>query len=312
VRELPARPAWESRVFLLRFGADLVPLGCFDAGRNKLGRGQACLDLIAPRPQVRVIQLEDGQQRERTVPVAAAPVHFIASDQTVDGYRLGLSCPPDADPKPPCAGPPSTAGFFALWPPAFGPLTIADRPDLWHKPPGGARPAPPLPAEIADDLTGRLRECGSGKAPPLTAHQRLQLDLDGDGAAEELLTVRAEPIEANSWDEAQALGRGDGGCLPADVDRPHSWFFLYVKRGPRFVRTPLGPLPREAVSPGGTEEDGHREPSIDGEVLAAFDLEGDGASELWLEQPYYEGNNWVVVHLRGGTFQVIDHFVDGT
>jgi hypothetical protein len=313
-RQAPAAAApRESRVFLLRFAADLVPFGCYDARENQLRPGESCRDLIDARPEVRVVQVEGGQPRERTLPVTATPVHFIASDQTVDGYRLNLPCPPNEDqPHPPCAGPKGTAGFFAAWPPGFAP-TLAPRPDskrLWA--PSAAGENGPLPREVVEELTPLLRDCKTGEVPPLAVHQRLRLDLDGDGVPEELLTVRAQAIEADSADDANLRLPGVGPCLPADVDRPSHWFFLYVKRGPRFVRVPLGPLPSDAPFAGGSGAPGVQSLSADGEVLGSFDLDGDGAQELWLEQPYYEGRNWVVVRLRGGIFEVLDHFVDGT
>jgi hypothetical protein len=296
----PAVRPRQSRVFLLRFGSDLVPLACFDARADELRRGEDCLELIAGRPEVRVVQQEGGSPRERTLRVTAAPVEFTASEQIMDGYRLDLTCPRDGRPKPPCVGPDTAAGSFAVWPPGFGGVSLAER----------GRPTEPLPVEVAGELTRQLRDCRSGEVPALAVHQRLRLDLDGDGVPEELLTVRATPIEAATWDDSMSQARGDAGCLPPDVDRPQSWFFTYVKRGPRFVRVPLDALPSGAPFAGGSGDTPGT--SVDAEVLASFDLDGDGAAELWMEQPYYEGMNWVVVHLRDGVFEVIDHFVDGT
>jgi hypothetical protein len=302
-------------VFLLRFGADLVPMGCFDAQRGQLLRGSDCLGLIAARPQVRVLQVEHDQQRERTSPVTAAPVNFIGSGQTVDGYRLDLPCPQSDEATSPCEGPGSAAGRFAVWPPAFGPVTLAARPEAAPEAAStaaGAGALQPLPREVIEDLGPRLRECRSGRLPTLTVHQRLRVDLDGDGTSEELITVRAEPIQADNWEDSLIRGPEAAGCLPSGVNRPGEWFFLYVRRGARFVRVPLGPLPADAPSAVGDTRPGFAAPSPDGEVLASFDLDGDGAFELWLQQPYYEGNNWAVVRSRGGVFEVIAHFAEGT
>jgi hypothetical protein len=236
------------------------------------------------------------------LPVGSVGVHFIASDQTVPGYRLKLSCADADPPAPPCLGPDNAAGAYAIWPPAAAPVTIVARPTT------PAVPAPPVPVEVARALGRELRDCHTGEVPTLEAHQRLKLDLDGDGAAEELLTVRVTPLQANDWEEAQA--RPDGAapdCLPSDVDRPRSWFFLYVKKGGGpFTRVPLG------AQPEGVPSALENKIQLGAEVLGYLDLDGDGAMELWLEQPWFEATSWMLVRLRDGAWQIIDQFVEGT
>ena len=272
-----------SRVFLLRFGGDLIPFGCYDGAARALRPGAECLELVGADPHLAVVQLEGNQQRLRTLRVKPAIHEFVLSGKQVTGFRLDLPCARGSDQPPysqPCAGAPDDAGAYGVWPASFGQVTLA-------RPSPTARPKGAVPAEIVAELDPILREIGFARRPAMTLHQTLSLDLDGDRRSETVLSVRVDTDHHEGDDEAKTS------------ELPRHLFFLYLRVGDRYRRMSL-------------PESTTIETRGDAEVIAYFDLDGDRAMELWLETPYYEGRDWLLARWRGGAWQVIDNFGDGT
>jgi hypothetical protein len=265
-----------SRVFFLRFDANLLPFGCYDARTRALRPGKGCLELVRGSPRVGVVQLERGRAQPRALAAKPARIKFILSEETFDGLRLDLPCAQDEHPHggprtPLCEGPEGAAGAYAIWPESFKGLTLAPRSAA-----SGATET--LPPEVVSHLGSYLRQNGVTSVLPLALHQRLTLDLDGDAERETLLTVRVSVP----------------GELHQEEELPSEWFFVYVSARGRFEHAHV-PLARYRTF-------------TDAEVLGYLDLDGDGAMELWLQLPYSEGHDTLLARWRSGAWEVIAEF----
>jgi hypothetical protein len=270
-----AAPAASSRAFLIRHGARLQPFGCYDGRARKLASGKSCVGLIAAAPSVEIAV----GGRSVTMSVRPTIIDFDVSNQRVAGFALPVTCPEDDGA---CEKDLAAYGSYAIWPPR----SMRVEP-IVALPEGGER-SPDIPQAVATQITVHLTAMGFDRTPPLWLYAKALLDLDGHGRRE-LLCVTLPP-----WMEGQQFG-------PEEVtsELPHPLPFLFLERPSGFERVAI---PVEANA---------WKDTWDGRPRAAFDLDGDGRSELWLEIPYYEGRTHAVVRWAGDDWDVIDEFTDG-
>ncbi len=274
-----AGPAAGSRAFLVRFGPEFVPLGCFDAAKRQLRGGAGCVDLIASDPRVGVLESAAPHARVRARPVKLAVMTFEGADEGQRGFRLDVPCLENGERVPPCWEPEGDGGEHAVWPVStFGRFKLVPPFD----------PTPELPPEVAAEMEGIARKIGFPATPPVAVAQRLQVDLDGDGKRETLLCVALD---------------SSGGPIVKDadvIDLPAALHYLFISRnkGP-FARAPLPP--RNDL----LQVDG------DAKVRGVMDLDGDGGDELWMQNSYMEGGTSMVVHWRDGMWQILGSVTAG-
>ncbi len=313
-----------SRVFFLRFAGELLPFGCWDARQGAFDRGDGCSDLVAAAPTVRVLSDRGGRLRAERVQVVPAKIPFPVLDLVADGFRFARRCPNPEDrsgaaPNP-CAGPDGPAGDHAVWPPGYAGLRLAGTippPQIDRGAPAsdGGLPASDgglpardggaadvrgarrsrgreAPGPVLAAIAAALAKSGFSAAPPTWLHQRLSVDLDGDGKDERLLVFQ---VSTDAVDLEGLVSEEDGSELPSTL------FYMFVDRGAgRFERIRI---PAEDVTLG------H---DADAEVLGTIDLDGDGAVELWVRSEYFEGRNTLLGRWAGGVWRTIAAFTEGT
>jgi hypothetical protein len=122
------------------------------------------------------------------------------------------------------------------------------------------------------------------RTPPMWLHTKLLTDLDGDGRRETLLAIKLPP-----WTDEQF------GPEELTSELPGEMALLFLERQGRFEHVPLDDNALYDAWP-----------------LATFDLDGDGRTELWMENHYYEGYDQMIVRWTGSGWEVIDELGDGT
>lgn len=268
-----------SRVLFQRLGDDLLPFGCWDAARLVLANGAACLALIGRDARV---ELPERDGPPIVARVSRKLVHLDASEQDLPGLALDLPCrAADGGVRSePCDRTQEGLSTHAVWPPGGLSVERIEAPD-GERDAGTDVPLPPrLESAVAKTLSARWK-----RVPPHRLRRTVTTDLDGDRQPDLVFVVEVDPPEGAGEDE-------QGGGLPARV-----WYLFLEQRDGRFARMSLA------------EELENNAAGADADVVGIVDLDGDGASELWLHSNSFEGYEDLLARWRPGPRRARWHVV---